>query len=64
MSKQVYTRTKHLIKDEDGKVAFNGAEHITPVQKVMGARGINAAKRESRKLQASGIKIIASNKGA
>lgn len=48
MVEQQYTRKKNIIRDMDGKVVFTGKLVVGDIS----VPSINAAKRESRKLQA------------
>lgn len=47
----MFTRKNHIIRDEKGKVVFDGSQKFAPGNFQQEGEGINQAKRESRRLQ-------------
>jgi len=51
MQEQQYERTKHIIRDMDDNIVFTGVLKVGEIE----VPSINAAKRESRRLQGSAL---------
>lgn len=51
MQDQQYERTKHIIRNMDGDIVFTGVLKVGEIE----VPSINAAKRESRRLQSGAL---------